>query len=625
MVAHDEEHDGLLDEFELQDEDTKTQSNSSHRTVRRCARLVRRRIWCLITVAVTIALLCTFGAASSIIGTLRAPKGPEKGGRLGIRLHPEEHATRPPTTITFNWTITAGRRSPDGVEKRVYLVNDEFPGPTIEARSGDRLVLHIHNELETEGVSLHWHGLRMRNQNLMDGAVGITQCPIPPGRDYVYNFTIGDDEHGTFWWHSHSDVQRADGLWGGLIVHSPQDARPSPGEYLVMVSDWFHRNQTEVLAWYADASSRGNEPVPDSLLVNGRGRFNCSMAVPARPVVCSQIAAYELAPLFNPSREKATRLRFVNTGSVAGFSVQMNGATMQPVRIDGGFSVQAEASDSIGILYPGERVDVDVKWMEENPRNHWLTIDLDSENFGYPNPSLNPTQSFRIFKGKGDEDDHKGYQARSETRDLDLQNLTAATQVSEIPSKAKETFVFYAKTEKLSHLNYEPVGFINHTSWKPQSPPLLSQNRSTWDENQLVPFIGLALDEPTRVDIVINNLDDGAHPFHLHGHFFYVLSSYRNEGRGGWGSFNPFSSGQPPNGLNLDSPLRKDTVSVPRRGHVVLTLVADNPGIWMLHCHMLVHMARGMAMAFHVGDVEDVEHVTSAYLRTDDLCGRDTI
>lgn len=213
----------------------------------------------------------------------------------------------------------------------------------------------------------------------MDGAVGITQCPISPGQHFVYNFTIGDDEHGTFWWHSHSDVQRADGLWGGLIVHSPQEESSQREDYLVMASDWFHRNQTEVLAWYADASSRGNEPVPDSLLVNGRGRFNCSMAVPARPVVCSQISAYELAPLLNPSREKDMRLRFVNTGSVAGFSVQIDGAKMQPVRVDGGFNVQSEVRHSIGIIYPGERVDVDVQWTEDPARGHWLTIDLDSE------------------------------------------------------------------------------------------------------------------------------------------------------------------------------------------------------------------------------------------------------
>lgn len=61
-------------------------------------------------------------------------------------------------------------------------------------------------------------------------------------------------------------------------------------------------------------------------------------------------------------------------------------------------------------------------------------------------------------------------------------------------------------------------------------------------------------------------------------------------------------------------------MSVPRRGHVVLALVADNPGIWALHCHMLVHMARGMAMGLHVGDIEDPEHVGSVDVRAAELC-----
>jgi len=172
-----------------------------------------------------------------------------------------------------------------------------------------------------------------------------------------------------------------------------------------------------------------------------------------------------------------------------------------------------------------------------------------------------------------------------------------------MPPKAQQTIVLYAKTEKLSHLNYEPVSFINHTSWKPQTPPLISQNRSSWEENQLVPLISITSGKPTRVDITINNLDDGAHPFHLHGHSFYVLSSYRNPGRDSWGSYNPYTGEAPPNGVNLEYPVRQDTVSVPRRGHVVLAVMADSPGIWALHCHMLVHMARGMAMAL------DVRHV----------------
>ncbi|KAM0217584.1 hypothetical protein ACHAQD_007327 [Fusarium lateritium] len=277
----------------------------------------------------------------------------------------------------------------------------------------------------------------------------------------------------------------------------------------------------------------------------------------------------------------------------------MDGATMRPVRVDGGFDVHSEATESVGILYPGERVDVDVECKDGHSENSWLTIYMDDENFGYPNEALQPVQHFPIFDHSIEAPTHKDLEP-NETHILDPQNLKAAAKVSDIPSVVDQTILLYAKTEKLAHMDYEPVGFINHTSWKPQNPPLSSQNRSDWDENQLIPLITTSSRKPTRVDIVINNLDDGAHPFHLHGYSFYVLSTYRDEGRGGWGSYNPFSGEAPPNGLDLDSPLRKDTVSVPRRGHVVLTFVADNPGIWALHCHMLVHMARGMAMGFQV-------------------------
>jgi FtsP/CotA-like multicopper oxidase with cupredoxin domain len=119
--------------------------------------------------------------------------------------------------------------------------------------------------------------------------------------------------------------------------------------------------------------------------------------------------------------------------------------------------------------------------------------------------------------------------------------------------------------------------------------------------------------------MIINNLDDGSHPFHLHGHSFYVLASYRSEH--GWGSFSPYRT----NGnaamdpvLNVQNPLKKDTVAVPRKGYVVVRFLADNPGIWMLHCHVLFHQGSGMAMGLHVGSHEAHEDVDTS---SKQLCG----
>lgn len=113
----------------------------------------------------------------------------------------------------------------------------------------------------TEGISIHWHGLQMRGSNHMDGAVGVTQCPIPAGESFTYEFDVGD-QAGTFWWHAHSAVYRGDGLFGGLVIHKAVEGNGKAGkvtdlkeygyekEVLLMVGDWYHKTAEDVLAWY---------------------------------------------------------------------------------------------------------------------------------------------------------------------------------------------------------------------------------------------------------------------------------------------------------------------------------------------------------------------------------------
>lgn len=103
----------------------------------------------------------------------------------------------------------------------------------------------------------------------MDGVVGVTQCGIPPGTSYIYNITIPDHQHGTFWYHAHSGLARADGLYGGLIVHEPASqptvrgllatTAPYKKEFLLLIGDWYHRSAAEVMSWYMRAGSFGND------------------------------------------------------------------------------------------------------------------------------------------------------------------------------------------------------------------------------------------------------------------------------------------------------------------------------------------------------------------------------
>jgi FtsP/CotA-like multicopper oxidase with cupredoxin domain len=301
---------------------------------------------------------------------------------LGIRLHSKNHAHRPPQNITLDWTVTATERSPDGVKKSVYLVNGLFPGPTVETRPGDDLTINVFNGLGDEGISIHWHGLQV--PNAMDGAVGFTQCPIPPGKNFTYRFNIGE-QHGTFWWHAHMQSQRGDGLYGGLIIHEPADSSRSTDQMtarydqdvLLMVGDWFHRPATAVLEWYADPANYGNEPVPDSLLINGLGRYNCTLAVPARPVDCTQISEAMLGYVLDAPGP--ARMRLVNVGTIAGFTISVDGASLEAVAVDASTNVEARPARSIGVVYPGERVDVVLAWTDSGTIGPKMRIDLDDE------------------------------------------------------------------------------------------------------------------------------------------------------------------------------------------------------------------------------------------------------
>ncbi len=92
--------------------------------------------------------------------------------------------------------------------------NGSMPGPTIEAVAGDRVRIVVHNNLP-EATTVHWHGLEL--PIAMDGVPGLTQEPIPPGGEFVYEFDLHQD--GTFFYHSHGAMQEVMGMTGLFVVH----------------------------------------------------------------------------------------------------------------------------------------------------------------------------------------------------------------------------------------------------------------------------------------------------------------------------------------------------------------------------------------------------------------------
>jgi len=80
-----------------------------------------------------------------------------------------------------------------------------------------KVVVTVTNNLLKEDLSIHWHGIHMRQTPWMDGVAFVTQCPIPTKQTFQYRFIA--DPPGTHWYHSHLEMQKADGLFGAIIIH----------------------------------------------------------------------------------------------------------------------------------------------------------------------------------------------------------------------------------------------------------------------------------------------------------------------------------------------------------------------------------------------------------------------
>lgn len=137
--------------------------------------------------------------------------------------------------------------SPDCfTDKDMLLVNDQNPGPTIRANVGDTIQIKWVNESPSEGVSIHYHGLLMKDQAYADGTGGVSSCVVGPMQTFYHTFVA--DNAGTHYWHGHTSLDRLDGLQGAIIIEDPNDPEEQDlkemydEERLIFLQDWYHRS-----------------------------------------------------------------------------------------------------------------------------------------------------------------------------------------------------------------------------------------------------------------------------------------------------------------------------------------------------------------------------------------------
>ena len=121
---------------------------------------------------------------------------------------------------------------------------------------GAEVALKVVNELVKEGITIHWHGIHLRNNVWMDGVPYVTQCSILPRQSFTYRFIAHPP--GTHWYHSHNELQRLDGLFGALIVRrSKEKGMPVPPHFPMVINDWFPLSSTEIDLLSPYRNSRG--------------------------------------------------------------------------------------------------------------------------------------------------------------------------------------------------------------------------------------------------------------------------------------------------------------------------------------------------------------------------------
>ena len=233
------------------------------------------------------------------------------------------------TTLTakvVNLELVPGKFTP------VWTYNGLLPGPLIRVAPGDRLIVHLVNELP-EPTTIHWHGIRL--PNAMDGVPGHTQAQVEPGGRFDYDFVLPDS--GTFWYHPHVDsaAQAGFGLYGPLIVTDPSEPAGLGDELVLVLADMMLMDdgaQASPESGGDLATLFGREG--DVLLVNGK-----------------------VNPVLHSLAGRRQRWRVINTAKSRYFQLMMEGQQFTRIGGDQGLIEKPESSDRI-VLTPAQRAEV---------------------------------------------------------------------------------------------------------------------------------------------------------------------------------------------------------------------------------------------------------------------------
>ncbi|KAH9470396.1 hypothetical protein MJO29_004601 [Puccinia striiformis f. sp. tritici] len=501
--------------------------------------------------------------------------------------------------VDLYWNITYATANPDGLfERTVIGVNHTWPPPPITVTSGDVIKMHAFNGLPDQPTTLHFHGMFFNGTNFYDGAMGVTQCGIPPGEEFVYHVDT-TTQVGTYWVHAHSLGQYVDGLRAPVVILPPATAtkRPYDDEFTIVLGDWYHQQHSKLISTFLSRSNPlGAEPVPDSALIyvvhnnTYREHYNENATIP-----------------FTPG--KTYRLRILNVGALGMFYFKIDGHQMSVIEVDG-TDVDALPTDMLS-LAAAQRYSVLVTAKNETKQNFLLHANFEPDMFdSIPEKlQLNYTSSIVYTPGArtAPEELFPEYKVLD---DLAFKPTTTVPIFSK--TKTIELNVFFSTFEN----GVNRGAFNNVTYVPPRVPTVMTIDSAPVNalENSVIygpQSNAFVINHLEVVELTVFNWDKGNHPFHLHGQKFQVVNKQLSIDHS-----TPTYSNQ-----TLSNPMRRDTIQIPGGGFASIRFVADNPGAWMFHCHIEWHLQSGLAAMFIVApEVQQKNFPVPQFMK--DQCGK---
>lgn len=273
----------------------------------------------------------------------------------------------------FNLEIGESPANFTGKPRIATTINGSLPAPTLRWREGDTVTIRVKNNLK-ETTSIHWHGIILPFE--MDGVPGLSFAGIVPGDTFVYRFKLR--QSGIYWYHSHSGMQEATGVYGAIII-DPAETDPirADREHVILLSDWTDEDPMRVLAKLKMQGDYYNYNQPTAVnFFQDVSRMGLEAALGKRqmwnemrmsPTDLADLSADVLTYLMNGTTPSGNwtglfrpnerlRLRFINGAAHTFYDVRIPGLGLTVVQADG-VNVEPVTVDEFR-FGPGETYDV---------------------------------------------------------------------------------------------------------------------------------------------------------------------------------------------------------------------------------------------------------------------------